>query len=280
MMSSDDPETKIPTEVAAPVAKPPGGSPLQGSSLWSWNDLALFLTFAALAFLVSNLLVAVGYVGIRSLAGGHNPPASVSENPFLPITLQLLFYGMLFAIIYLLVVTYHHRPFWSSLNWRKPTARQAIGYMLGGLLMAIGVQLAPTILPDRQNFPLERMFSSPLAAYAVAVFAVFIAPLMEELIFRGVLFAVFERRVSVRFAVATTTVLFAALHVPEYRGAWNHLLLICLVSGVFSLARGLTGSLAPSVILHFAYNLSLMAALYFGTQHFRTLQGTIATVLF
>jgi membrane protease YdiL (CAAX protease family) len=279
-MFAGAPETNIPPEIAAPVAEPSGRASLLEPNLWSWNDLALFLAFAALAFLVSNLLVAVGYVGIRSVAGAHNQPAAVPENPFLPLTLQLLFYGMLFAIIYLLVVAYHHRPFWSSLNWRKPTARQAIGYMLGGLMMAIGVQLAPTILPDQQNFPLERMFTSPLAAYAVAAFAVLIAPFMEELIFRGVLFAVFERRVSVRFAVATTAVLFAALHVPEYRGAWNHLLLICLVSGVFSLARGLTGSLAPSVILHFAYNLSLMAALYFGTQHFRALQGTIAAVLF
>src|SRR5579859_1098033 len=280
MMSADAPETNIPPETVPPSAEPPGGTTLQDSSLWSWSDLAIFLALAALAFLVANLLVAVGYVGIRNLAGEHNPPASVPDNPFLPITLQLLFYGMLFAVIYLLVVTYHHRPFWSSLNWRKPTARQVIGYVLGGLMMAIGVQLAPTILPDQQSFPLERMFTSPLAAYAVAAFAVLIAPLMEELIFRGVLFAVFERRVGVRFAVATTTVLFAALHVPEYRGAWNHVLLICLVGGIFSLARGLTGSLAPSIFLHFAYNLSLMAALYFGTQHFRLLQATIAAMLF
>lgn len=274
------PETNIPTESTPPVAEPCGGAPLQEPNLWSWNDLALFLTFAALAFLVANLLVAVGYVGIRSLAGAQNLPAAVPENPILPLTLQLLFYGLLFLIIYLLVVAYHHQPFWSSLNWRKPTARQALGYMLGGLMMAIGVQLAPIVLPDQKTFPLERMFSSPLAAYAVAAFAVLVAPFMEELIFRGVLFAVFERRVSVRFAIATTTVLFAALHVPEYRGAWNHVLLICVVSGVFSLARGLTGSLAPSMILHFAYNLSLMAALYFGTQHFRALQGAIAALFF
>lgn len=280
MMSADAPKANIPQGIPAPAAEPSGGNPFQDSSLWSWNDLALFLAFTALAFLASNFLVAVGYAGFRSLAGAHNAPASVPENPFLPITLQLLFYGMIFAIVYLLVVTYHHRPFWSSLNWRRPTARQVIGYMLGGLMMAIGVQLAPTILPDQQNFPLERMFSSPLAAYAVAIFAVLIAPFMEELIFRGVLFAVFERRIGLRFAVATTTILFAALHVPEYRGAWNHVLLICLVSGIFSLARGLTGSLAPSVILHFAYNLSLMAALYFGTQHFRALQATIAAILF
>jgi membrane protease YdiL (CAAX protease family) len=49
------------------------------------------------------------------------------------------------------------------------------------------------------------------------------------------------------------------------------LLLIFLVGGVFSVTRGLTRSLAPSVILHFAYNVSLIGGLYFHTEHFRTL---------
>ena len=275
MISPDSPETYIPPETSAPLAEPSAGASPQESKLWSWNDLVLFMVFTALAFLASNLLVAVVYVGFRSLWGEHNPPTALPDNPFLPLTIQFLFYGILFVIIYLLVVAYHHRPFWSSLNWRNPTARQVISYMLGGLVMAICVQIAPTVLPDQESFPLERMFSSPLAAYALAAFAVLIAPFMEELIFRGVLFAVFERQVSARFAVAATTVLFAALHVPEYRGAWNHVLMICLVSGVFSLARGLTGSLGPSMILHFAYNLSLMTALYFGTQHFRSLQALL-----
>jgi membrane protease YdiL (CAAX protease family) len=38
---------------------------------------------------------------------------------------------------------------------------------------------------------------------------------------------------------------------------------------VFSLARGLTGSLAPSVILHLAYNTGLMVAFFFETHQFR-----------
>ena len=198
-------------------------------------------------------------------------PQGGQESPLLSLALQFFFYGLLFGSIYLLVVAYHRRPFWSSIAWRNPSRLQALGYLAGGFLLAIFVQLAPTLLPDKQDFPLQQMFSSPLAAYAVAAFAVLVAPFMEELIFRGVLFAIFERRVNMIFAITATAVLFAALHVPEYRGAWNHLLLILFVGGVFSVTRGLTRSLAPSVILHFAYNLSLIGGLYFETQHFRAL---------
>jgi hypothetical protein len=145
------------------------------------------------------------------------------------------------------------------------------------VLLSLLVQLAPPVLPDREDFPLLRLFSSPEAAYALTAFAVLIAPFMEELIFRGVLFRFFENLVGVRFAVAGTAILFAGLHVPEYWGAWNHVLLILLVGVAFSLARGLTGSLAPSVVLHVAYNAGLMVAFFFETNQFRALGGCFAS---
>ncbi len=241
----------------------------QESTLWSWTDLVVFLAFLVLAYLTANFLVVLGYVGLKSMPGGHTLPQDIQNGPILPLTIELLSYGLVLAFLYFLVVAYHRRPFWPSLSWRKPTARQALGYSLAGFLMAVGVQLAPTLLPDKQDFPLEKMFTSPLAAYSVAAFAILVAPFMEELVFRGVLFAVFERRVNLLFAIATTAVLFGAVHVPEYHGAWNHVLLLFVVGGIFSLTRGLTGSLTPSVILHVAYNLSLMAGFFFQTQHFR-----------
>jgi len=99
---------------------------------------------------------------------------------------------------------------------------------------------------------------------------------MEELIFRGFFFSIFERQVGLLFAIVATAVLFAIPHIPEYRGAWNHLLLVFLAGLIFSLARGLTGSLTPSILLHFAYNLSLMTGLFFATQHFRHLGSLLA----
>jgi hypothetical protein len=116
------------------------------------------------------------------------------------------------------------------------------------------------------------MFTSPAAGYAIGAYAILMAPWAEEVIFRGFLFGIFERRASLWFAIVVTALLFGGLHVPEYWGAWNHIILISLVGLTFSMVRGLTGSLAPSVILHLAYNTSLIAGLFFQTQGFQNLR--------
>ena len=98
---------------------------------------------------------------------------------------------------------------------------------------------------------------------------------MEELLFRGVLFAYFERWMGLRFAIGATALLFALLHVQEYQGAWNHAFLILIVGLVFSLARGITGSLAPSIVLHMSYNATQMIVLFFVSHHFKSMPGFI-----
>ena len=266
----------VPPRLAGGAGEEPPLPPRPAMSLWSWRDLALFVGFGALALMLSNLLALAGYAGLRPIMGWHTPTQALPDNPFFLLTLQSIFYALLFGYIYLLIVVHYGRPFWTGVQWRNPTAPQSFGYFLGGILLAVAVQFAPTLLPDKETFPLERLFSSPQAAYAVAAFAVLIAPFMEELIFRGVLFSFFETKIGLRFAVVSTAVFFAGLHVPEYWGAWNHVFLILLVGVMFSLARGLTGSLAPSIILHLAYNASLMTGLFIGTQHFRMLHTIFA----
>ena len=161
------------------------------------------------------------------------------------------------------------------MKWRAPGFGRAFGYIIIGAVLSIGVQVAPTIFPDQSNFPLRDFFATPALSYAVGAFAVLVAPLMEELIFRGVLFSIFEDQIGKVFAVFSTAALFAGMHIPEYRGAWNHVFLLLIVGLVFSLARGVTGSIAPSVILHTSYNLTQLVILFFATDHFRTFPGLL-----
>ncbi len=256
--------SELPEACASPESPAPPAAPAEGSSPppspWNLRELFYLLLFAPFALLVSNLVAAAGYVTFRHLTGRHGPVGAAGQNPFLLVANQSLFYAFLFGYIYLLVVAKYRSPFWRTIQWRNPTLRQALFRFLEGVLLAVLVQFAPQLLPDKENFPLEQLLRSPQGAYVVGAFAVFVAPFMEELLFRGVLFAIFERRAGLRFAVVSTAILFAALHVPEYWGAWHHVMMILLVGVVFSLARGLTGSLAPSVILHLAYNATLMAA--------------------
>lgn len=242
---------------------------------WRARDLGLFIAFALATLLLSNFVALAGYAALRPLFGWHTPPRDIGSNTVFLVATQGIYYAMLLACIYALVVVRYDLPFWSGLSWRSPTSARTAGFVAAGIVLGFIIAHAPDIIPERQDFPLEELFNSPAGAYAVAIFAIVAAPLVEEIIFRGVLFAFFERLVGLRFAITATALLFAGLHVPEYWGAWNHVLLILVVAFALSLARGLTGSLASSVILHFSYNLSLMAALFFSSQHFRAIHGVV-----
>lgn len=249
------------------------GPPLRREPvLWGVRDLVLFIGFAVVWLFISQLLSLTAYAALRPIMGWRIPPQALGDNAYFAVATQAIFYGPLLLYIVLLVVVHYRQPFWAGIRWRNPGLRQSIRLFFGGILLALGVLFGFSLLPDHSSFPLEKLFSSPGAAYALGAFAVLIAPFMEELIFRAVFFSFFERRAGLGFAVAGTAVLFAAMHVPEYWGAWSHVLMILLVGLVFSLARGITGSLVPSVILHTAYNAALMSGLFVGTHAFRNLQ--------
>lgn len=266
------PDSAPPTPVFAQPAGPP-------PTPWTFREMVYFILFIGLALVMSSFLAGAGYVALAPVFHWRAAPKSAQNSPFFLLVLQMMLYGLILLYLYLVVAVKYGQPFWASLRWRNPGVRGVWLYLLGGFALAVSVQFFPTVLPDKQNFPLRDFFNSPAVAYAAGAFAVFIAPFMEELIFRGFLFAIFERQVGITFAVGATAVLFALLHVPEYSGAWNHVLLILFVGIVFSLARGITDSLVPSVLLHLTYNLSLMTGLFFQTQHFRVMQSFLGAIV-
>ncbi len=270
-----------PENISAEAGGPPPQSippqspvlPLAPKDIWTLRDLLLFVAFVPMALLASKFVVLIGYTVLRPLAGWQARTDLVQSDTVLLLVMQCVFYVFMLGFLFLLAKLQHQQPFWKSLGWKKPTARQAAAYLAGGGGLALAVSLALTLRPDTQEFPLEKLFNSRTASFAIGAFAISIAPVVEELVFRGLLFAIFERQVGWRFAVVTTAVLFAGLHAPEYWHAWNHLLMILVVGLVFSVARGITGSLAPSIILHIGYNSLIMTGLFFSTQHFRTASG-------
>lgn len=268
-----DPETVpegLPSEATPEPFRPEASAP---RIPWRLRDLGFFIAFAFFALIVCSFVTFAGYEILRPIFGWQAGLDSLRTNAFFNIAFQSLLYAMVLGYLYILVVAYYRLPFWRGLGWQHLTGRRALQFAILGVLLSFGMEFAPTLLPDKSKFPLQQLLSSQAGAYALAVFAVLIAPLIEELLFRGMLFAFFERLVGVRFAIGGTALLFAALHVQEYQGAWNHVFLILVVGAVFSLVRGLTGSLGPSVVLHTSYNATQMIILFFASDHFRSIPG-------
>lgn len=241
---------------------------------WRIRDLLIFIAVGFFTLVAANFVVFVGYAVLRPLLHWSVPIQNLQTNVIFILSIQLVWYILLLAYIYFFITWYYRASFLNALQWKTLSAHHIVRYLLGGTALSLVVMIVPPVLPERKGFPLEKLFNSPASAYAIAAFAVLVAPFMEELLFRGLLFAFFEKHGGLTFAIGATAVLFAGLHIPEYWGAWNNVVMILVVGLTFSIVRGLTGSLTPSFVLHLAYNGTLMLLLFLQTQHFHRMPAS------
>lgn len=89
------------------------------------------------------------------------------------------------------------------------------------------------------------------------VLSIFIAPLAEEILFRGILFRHLRQAIPVGFAYVISSVLFGLAH-----GTFVHLYIGFVCGMFFAIVYEYTGKLGASVMLHAGYN--LMTALLVG----------------
>lgn len=104
--------------------------------------------------------------------------------------------------------------------WRWPGAGALLLGLGAGLVLKLGGDLAavlqaPLLGPVRGNNPLvlhPTAFASPLLIAGLVVAVVVVAPVAEELFFRGLLYGWLRARLPVPAAVAIAAVLFSVAH--------------------------------------------------------------------
>ncbi|HEV8169403.1 MAG TPA: CPBP family intramembrane glutamic endopeptidase, partial [Pyrinomonadaceae bacterium] len=89
---------------------------------------------------------------------------------------------------------------------------------------------------------------------ATAFLAFATAPLVEEIIYRGVIYPAIEKVTGMGFAIVVVSMLFAGVHVWQYRTNIVVIIVITLLSIILTVARAVTGKLLPSFIIHLVFN--------------------------
>jgi len=102
--------------------------------------------------------------------------------------------------------------------------------------------------------PFDQLFEKPRNAYLLALMAVTLGPLMEELFFRGFLYPVLARRWGAGWGIFWAAVPFALMHLPQYGYSWGIILVILAVGVVCGIVRAATKSVAASFLVHAGYN--------------------------
>ena len=274
---ADQADSQLPLWPPEPSSPSPdsGPSPAAGSTAdppWALADLGAFIAFAVFSFLFVNLIAAALFSFLRSRLGWEMTIEEVfTEAPFV-VSIQAGWEFLWFLFIYFTITMKYRRRFWQALRW-KPGPQRRNFYLMAGVGLAFLAQLLFYFFPSEERLPIERLFTSVESAYLLAFFGVCVAPFVEELVFRGFFYPVFEKRWGLEAAVFLTAVMFAAIHVPQLRGGGPEIAAIFIVGAAFSYCRGKTGSLLPPFLMHLSYNACLFVSMYLSTDGFRELGG-------
>jgi hypothetical protein len=153
------------------------------------------------------------------------------------------------------------------------------------------------LLPGPEHAPIEDIFRSPGAAWLMFGFGVTLAPLFEEIVFRGFLLPslatawdwAIEKSTgksarpldadghpqwsifAMVIASVLTTIPFALLHADQQGYSLGPFLLLVTVSLILCAVRLVTRSLAASTLVHACYNFLIFFIMLVGTGGFRHL---------
>jgi len=196
----------------------------------------------------------------------HVPQAGLEHNPKLVVPIELLSY-LVTLVFMVLLVRSRGLPFWQTIGWRW-TGNIGV-YIVLGVALSFVVALVSALLPIPKQLPIEKYFADTVGTWMLSIFGVTVAPLMEELFFRGFLYPALARPLGVRWSIVITAFCFALIHSAQLASAWAPLLLLFIVGIVLTVVRVRTGSVVPGFFLHSAYNATLFVELFFQTDHFR-----------
>jgi len=234
---------------------------------WGYREIA-FVVAIFVASLMLCLTVGVLVAGSLPLFRGV-ATHELGTNPLFFVPVQFLAYLLTFTAARLAVVSVSGEAFWPSIHWNLPGAERIFAYLLAGALLALAVLLLSTLLPFPKSLPMQQYFREPRFAYVMAAFGLAVAPLAEEIFFRGLLYPVFVRTMGQTSAIIVTGLMFSLMHQGQLARAWAPLLVLFGVGIALTLVRARTNSVAASWIMHVGYNGTLFATMFYFSEGFR-----------
>jgi CAAX protease family protein len=228
--------------------------PTATQSVAKWSDL--FWAFVVWGVSGGFLLI-LGY-GFRLtmwLANRPLPEIQITRREaILSLAVTLMMHVATFMAAWLVVTKIGRRPFWRTLGWGWiPQFKMVHAVGLAFLMYGVAVSLQYA-LPDKET-DLEKLLKMGMAVrIMLAALAVATAPLIEEIVYRGVIYSSVDGLMGKGAAVTFVTLLFALVHAPQYWGSVASLTAILSLSFVLTLLRAWTGKLLPCVATHLVYN--------------------------
>lgn len=210
--------------------------------------------------------VAAGYVGavlVAGLTGGLGVAVSGDEDGVVALMAgQLGFWSVLVGVV-VLARTRERTPDGAGRLRQHVRAGDAAGLVVGVftqvvLLPLLYLPFRSFLDDDDLSAPAEELLSGIGGAGLVAlgIGVVVIAPIVEELFFRGLLLGTMRRRWGTATAVVASSLFFGATHFQPLQFAG-----LTLAGLVFAAAVVRTGRLGTAIAVHIGFNATTFVAL-------------------
>ena len=174
-----------PVVVADPVDEPPYvfdpylDEALPSSRVPNLGHAILFVSFSGLLLFLSQLVA-------LSLTHGAHKSALTLLQPKWELASMAATYVAALACGFLIFPLFWGRGFLAGLDWHgAKAARLALRLASLGLSVGWCVQALSSLIPMPKSIPMDDFFRTPSDVWLVALFGTLLAPLFEEVAFRG-----------------------------------------------------------------------------------------------
>jgi membrane protease YdiL (CAAX protease family) len=263
---------------ASPAPPPPAANSYLPEDLrisWSWVHLLFFGLFTIGSLIVIQVAIVIYYAAGRHLTQKQMEQIFQSK-PQLAVGSNVVWFFLVFLFLYVTLGVLRDRAFWTTLGWKKlnpaaPAPSNPWIYFCGGIGLALCVAIVSSHLKTPEHLPIQDLFKNRTGALLLMAMAVFVAPLIEETVFRGYLYPLFASsfsRVAAKFGadpaaairagtaigIILTGALFGLMHGAQLGWTWGLVVMLVTVGIIFTLARARAGTVLASFLLHLGYN--------------------------
>jgi membrane protease YdiL (CAAX protease family) len=167
---------------------------------------------------------------------------------------------LIVCLIYRASKSFSNSGFLDNVGLRKgerPWIQVVALSVILGLFFSIFSSYLTTMRQVQPQTPLNDVLDTTRSMNLVLIFlflAIGIAPLLEEIVFRGYFFRVIKEWLGGKWAIYIIAATFAILHVGQYWGDWVAIAIVALLGLTLTVLRAWSGTTIAGVITHYVYN--------------------------
>ncbi len=226
----------------------------------SWAAFGVWVASVALVIICPLIFVLPYIASVGILNDREQFQLAVKTDPtavFLQIIGIIPAHLLTLALAWFVVTRGRTFSFKEMLGWEWNGFRvyHAILISVGFYGLAI---IALLIFGDVENEFDIMLKSSRYIVYVVAFFAIVTAPIVEEVVYRGLMYSAFQRTLGKVAGVLLVTFLFALVHGAQYsvggQPDYAVMSVLLLLSLTLTVLRAKSGNLLPCIVLHIVFN--------------------------